>query len=115
MRLGMPLFVLPFIFVFDPALIMDGSAFEIVERIALTLVAIWAIVSAFESWIYRVGRIGIVSRIAFGAGGVLVLFPELITGLIGAGVLLGVIAINLDLLRRRAGAKARGGNTWTRA
>ena len=106
MRLGMPLFVLPFIFVYDPALIMEGSWLQIIERVGLTVLAIWAITSAFESWIYKVGRIGIVSRIAFGAGGILVLFPELTTSLIGAAVLVGVIVVNLGLGRRRATVKA---------
>ena len=77
MRLGMPLFVLPFIFVYDPALIMEGSWLQIIERVGLTVLAIWAITSAFESWIYKVGRIGILSRIAFAAGGILVLLEQL--------------------------------------
>ncbi len=106
MRLGMPLFVLPFIFVYDPALIMEGSWLQIIERVGLTVLAIWAITSAFESWIYKVGRIGIASRIAFGAGGILVLFPELTTSLIGAAVLVGVIVVNLGLGRRRDTVKA---------
>ena len=106
MRLGMPLFVLPFIFVYDPALIMEGSWLQIIERVGLTVLAIWAITSTFESWIYKVGRIGIASRIAFGAGGILVLFPELTTSLIGAAVLVGVIVVNLGLGRRRDTVKA---------
>ncbi|MEO1910171.1 MAG: TRAP transporter fused permease subunit [Paracoccus sp. (in: a-proteobacteria)] len=106
MRLGMPLFVLPFIFVYDPALIMEGTWLQILERVALTLVAIWAITSAFEAWIYGVGKIGALSRVAFGVGGVLILFPELTTSLIGAVVLIAVIVVNLGLGRRRTAAKA---------
>ncbi|KZL15481.1 Sialic acid TRAP transporter permease protein SiaT [Pseudovibrio axinellae] len=105
MRLGMPLFVLPFIFVYDPALIMDGTVIEIIERVALTLIAIWAITSAFERWIYKVGQIGHISQIAFGAGGVMVLFPEMATSLIGGGILVTVIVVNLGLLRRRDAVK----------
>lgn len=106
MRLGMPLFVLPFIFVYDPALIMEGSAIEILERVGLTLVAIWAITSAFESWIYKVGKIGVFSRIVFAVGGILVILPELLTSLIGVIALITVIAANLVLRRRRQDASA---------
>ncbi|WP_375262991.1 TRAP transporter permease [Palleronia sp.] len=106
MRLGMPLFVLPFIFVYDPALIMEGTWVQIAERVLLTLVAIWAITSAFEAWIYKVGRIGTASRIAFAAGGILILFPELTTSLIGAGILVAVVVVNLGLVRRRNAVKA---------
>ncbi|TRW94594.1 TRAP transporter fused permease subunit [Paracoccus sp. M683] len=106
MRLGMPLFVLPFIFVYDPALIMEGTWLQIFERVALTLVAIWAITSAFEAWLYKVGKIGIVSRIAVALGGVLILLPELTTSLVGAGILIAVFVVNLGLVRRKNAAKA---------
>ncbi|EPX77094.1 TRAP transporter permease [Litoreibacter arenae] len=104
MRLGLPLFILPFIFVYDPALIMEGSAINIIERVLLTLVAIWAITSAFESWIYGVGRINLLSRAAFLGGGVLIIVPELTTSLIGAAVLIAVIGINLLLKRSKSTA-----------
>lgn len=105
MRLGMPLFVLPFIFVYDPALIMEGSWIAIVERVGLTLVAIWAVTASFESWIYGVGRIGFFSRIAFAAGGLLIVVPELLTSLVGGLVLVAVIVVNLV---RRRGADLPG-------
>ncbi|WP_211243651.1 TRAP transporter permease [Paracoccus hibiscisoli] len=105
MRLGLPLFVLPFIFVYDPALIMEGSAVQIIERVGLTLIAIWAITAAFEAWVYGVGRIGILSRVAFAAGGIGIIVPEWRTSLIGAAVLLVVIALNLALNRRKATAE----------
>lgn len=101
MRLGLPLFVLPFIFVNDPALIMAGSFVEIVFRVAVTIVALWAITSAFEGWIYRVGRIEAISRVAFGIGGVLIILPELTTSFIGVGVLAAVILVNLALRKRQ--------------
>lgn len=102
MRLGMPLFVLPFIFVYDPALIMEGSWAQILQRVGLTLVAIWAITSAFEAWIYRVGQIGGLSRVVVAIGGVLILVPVSSTSLIGAGLLAVVIVVNLWLGRRGA-------------
>ena len=105
MRLGLPLFVLPFIFVYDPALIMEGHWVDIVWRVTLTLIAIWAVTSAFESWIYGVGHIGTFSRAVFGTGGIFVVFPEPMTSVVGAAVLVAVIAVNLILQRRRQAAK----------
>ncbi|WP_281827416.1 TRAP transporter permease [Jannaschia rubra] len=106
MRLGLPLFVLPFIFVYDPALIMEGTALQIVERVGLTLIAIWAITAAFEGWIYGVGTVGVVSRVFFAAGGVLIILPELLTSIAGAGVLVVVAAFNLLRRGRRSASKA---------
>ena len=104
MRLGLPLFVLPFIFVYDPALIMAGSRLDIATRVVVTLVALWAITSAFESWIYRIGRIDLASRVVFGAGGLLIIVPELTTSLVGASLLVAVIAFNLLMRRHRGDA-----------
>ncbi len=105
MRLGLPLFVLPFIFVYDPALIMEGHWYDIVRRITLTLIALWAVTSAFESWIYGIGQVGWISRILFGIGGILIIVPEPMTGVAGAAVLVAVIVVNLVLQRRRNTAK----------
>lgn len=94
MRLGMPLFVLPFIFVYDPALVADGTWLQIGERLLLTLTAIWMITAAFEGWLYGVGQISRASRFACAAGGVLILVPELTTSLVGGGILIATIALN---------------------
>lgn len=95
MRMGITLFLLPFIFVYNPALIMNGSPLEIISSISLAIIAIWALTSAFEAWIYKVGQVGLLSRIAFGTGGVLILVPELFTSLLGFALLAGVVAFNL--------------------
>ncbi|MBC7164570.1 MAG: TRAP transporter fused permease subunit [Roseovarius sp.] len=105
MRLGLPLFVLPFIFVYDPALIMEGQWPDILERVALTLIALWAVTSAFEAWIYGVGHIRPISRAMTATGGILVLFPEPMTSVLGGAVLVAVIAVNLVMQRRRQPAK----------
>lgn len=109
MRLGLPLFVLPFIFVYDPALIMHGTAFEIVTRVVLTTIALWAITSAFESWIYKVGQVNIISRLVLAIGGLLIIVPTLTASIAGAIVLGGVISINLMLKRRNIAMGANHG------
>ncbi|ASJ73263.1 TRAP transporter permease [Granulosicoccus antarcticus] len=97
MRLGITLFILPFMFVYNPALIMQGSAGDILLSVALAVIAIWALTAAFEQWIYKVGKIGLLSRLVIGASGLLILVPELKTSLIGFVLLAGVIGINYFL------------------
>jgi len=65
------------------------------SSISLAIIAIWARTSAFEAWIYKVGQVGLLSRIIFGAGGVVIRVPELYTGLLGFALLAGVVAFNL--------------------
>lgn len=101
MRLGITLFILPFIFVYNPALIMHGSVANIIISVILAVIAIWALTAAFEQWIYKIGKIDIISRICMGAGGILILVPEFTTSLLGFALLAGVIGVNFLLKRGR--------------
>ncbi|MEI2385282.1 TRAP transporter fused permease subunit [Breoghania sp. JC706] len=91
MRLGGILFILPFIFVYDPALIMEGGWGEILGRVALSVVAIWAMTTALEGWLYGVGRLAAPLRVGIGAAGALVLLPDLYTDIGGFGLMAVVV------------------------
>jgi TRAP transporter 4TM/12TM fusion protein len=98
MRLGGILFILPFIFVFDTALIMHGSWPAILKSVLFTVIGIWAMTTALEGWFYGGGRINSFLRIATGVAGVLVLLPEFYTSLAGFLILAGVASV-VHLLR----------------
>lgn len=93
MRLGGILFVLPFIFVYNPAMIMVGSVFEIMRSVIFSVIAIWAMTTALEGWLYGAGRLRPVWRIVMGVAGVLVLLPELYSSLAGFVLIAGVYGI----------------------
>jgi len=57
MRLGIILFILPFLFVLNPTLILDGDPLAIVHDVTTAVIAVWLLASAFEGWLYWVGRI----------------------------------------------------------
>ena len=104
MRLGGALFVLPFIFIYDPALIMHGTGPEIAMSFGMAAVGIWALTSAFEAWLYRVGHIGVLSRVLLAVGGILTIIPERMTDIAGVVVIVAVIVGNMLINRPAAGA-----------
>ena len=57
MRLGSIKFVLPFIMVLTPALIMRGEPLEIVISIVTCTIAVIIMAMGFEGYLYGVGRI----------------------------------------------------------
>lgn len=83
MRLGSILFVLPFLFVINPALIMQGPVAIIVQSAITATVAVWLFASAFEGYLYRVGPIQWWLRIAVLIAGALLVYPEPISDLTG--------------------------------
>ncbi len=79
----MPAFLLPFVFVLDPAGVgillsmpKSGSVLDVVLVIATTAIGIGALAIAAQNWLFR--RLGVVERILALAAGVLLLFPGLL-------------------------------------
>ncbi len=62
MRMGLTNFILPFLFVLSPTLILRGETGAIVHDVTTAVIAVWLMASAFEGWLYYVGRIGTVTR-----------------------------------------------------
>jgi TRAP-type uncharacterized transport system fused permease subunit len=62
MRMGLTNFILPFLFVLSPTLILRGDVASILHDVTTAVIAVWLMASAFEGWLYYVGRIGMVAR-----------------------------------------------------
>lgn len=101
MRLGAILFVLPFLFVLNPSLILQGETTEIAISFSTAVLSILMLAAASERYIY------ILHRPARGweaavlcAGGICLLIPDLFTDLAGLCAL-GVV-MGLGLVSRSA-------------
>jgi len=111
MRFGWASYIVPFLFVYSPALIMRGNALEIALVMTLSIAGIWFVCAAFTGYAMRV--MGPPMRVAFGAAGVLLLMPFQASAINGwlnvLGAVLGV-ALLLYEFRARGKAPARGGS-----
>ena len=99
MRLGSILFFLPILFVFDPSMLMQGTAINIIFSVSMAIFAIIIISAGFEGYIYIFGRLNKIYRILCFSSGLLILMPNLTSKYIGVGILivttLSLILINL--------------------
>jgi len=87
-KLGIGFYVLSFIFIFNPALILQGEISETIWIFVMTALALFLIAAAFERYFYGVGELNIFGRIAFFILGVLLVIPETNTDLFGLGILI---------------------------
>lgn len=87
MRLGSVLFILPFMFVVNPALIMQGDALPIIQAAITATAAMWILASGLESYLYRVGVIKWPVRLILFLSGGMLAFPGPKTDLLGLGLL----------------------------
>lgn len=104
MRLGSVLFILPFLFIYNPALILDGDTVTVVVSIATALVAVWMLSAGFERYLYFAGPLKAwqVAVVFIGAAGFMI--PEHRSDLIGLAALAIVYGGRLLAGRRREAA-----------
>ena len=94
MRLGTPLFILPFVFAYEPALLLQGGdVFAIVMAISTAIAALVALSCALEGYVYGVGRIYRFERLIVGIGAIGLMVPDRYFELAGVAVLLLGLAI----------------------
>ena len=91
-QLGFAGFIIPYIFVFNPGMFLQGDMLTIGWTIFIALVAIWAMGTTMEGWIYRIGAISIVERILYGISAVLCAHTGYFSDFIGIGVIIVLLA-----------------------
>ncbi len=100
---GLPGFIIPFMFVISPSLLMQGSIGPILTSVASATVGILCLVVTIEG--YFIVRWPWFLRIAFGVPALLLMWPGAISDLIGLGIIFGCILIRW-LLRKNMVKKA---------
>jgi TRAP transporter 4TM/12TM fusion protein len=97
-RLGASAFILPFMFVYGPQLLLQGNWVAILESIVTATVGIYSLSIALSG--YFLLRLVWMERIPFGIGAILLIIPEFYTDMTGLAIF-GITA-GLHIIRRRA-------------
>lgn len=80
-RLGLSAFILPFMFVYGPTLLLQGSFQMILLTIVTSVLGIYVLSAAIQGYMF--GNLGVMKRIVLLCGSLLLIIPGLITDLIG--------------------------------
>jgi TRAP transporter 4TM/12TM fusion protein len=102
LRLGIVLVFIPFFFVFNPALVMNGPPLEIITLFAFCLLGIWILTSGLEGYLLKIGRLGLWERPSLVVAGFLIALPGWIYTI--AGTALTALVIAIILIRKKAQA-----------
>jgi TRAP transporter 4TM/12TM fusion protein len=103
MRFGWSSYIVPFLFVYSPAILLKGSVWDIAVVILTSLAGIWLICAAMVGYFTRV--LGLARRFLFAAAGIMLLLPHqastLMFALNVAGLALGVVLVTIELKGKR--------------
>jgi TRAP transporter 4TM/12TM fusion protein len=100
MRLGIAAFIIPFAFVLDNGLLLQGSVFKVAWAILTALVGAFFLAAGLRG--YALSRLGVPQRVALIAGGLLLIAPGMYAPLTGLALSLAAIAIPAIRMRTRS-------------
>jgi len=103
MRLGVVLFFLPFFFVFNPALVLDGPITETLYLFAFCILGIWILASGLEGYLLKVGKLNLWARPLLFVGGFLIALPNWMITI--AGLALTVLVVAAILMTKKSRIK----------
>src|SRR5688572_24896630 len=108
MRFGWSSYIVPFLFVYSPAILMKGSVLDIVLVTATSLFGIWLICAAMTGFFASILSIG--KRAAFAAAGIMLLLPHQVSDLLLwiniLGAAAGIALFAYELKARRVYVRA---------
>jgi len=90
-KIALPGFLIPFVFVYNSALLLQGPLWEIIWRTAVTLVGIIALAGAVIGFFTR--RATFWERLALLIGALLLIAPVVVTDFLGIGLVGGVLLV----------------------
>ena len=94
MRLGIILYIVPFLFVLDPALVAQTTILEMILPFLTTVAGVILISAALEGYLIGLGRLTFPLRFLSFASGMLLAIPGWHYDLIGLGVAIAIIFVN---------------------
>jgi len=95
LRIGVAGFILPYLFIFRPALILEGSPVTIIYTIFISVIALYLLAASIIG--YMLVNANIFERIIYFATGILILFPEWKTDV--AGITIAIIAFLFQYIK----------------
>lgn len=101
MRLGAAKYLLPFFFVLNPALILQGDAWEVLRAITTCTIGIALIGSAMEGYLLGVGKLPRWSIPFILIAGLALGYPEYRTDIAGLALAALIVFLSLPGIRRR--------------
>jgi TRAP transporter 4TM/12TM fusion protein len=92
-KFALPGFILPFVFVYNNALLLEGTAQQILWVVFSCVVGLCAISFGIEGYIYGAGKLNTVPRILLICAAIITIIPEMISTFIGLGIILLVVMV----------------------
>jgi TRAP-type uncharacterized transport system fused permease subunit len=101
MKMGVVIYIVPFFFIFEPALILQGPAQAVILHFSTAIVGVYILAAGAEGYVFKIGEIKPLERVICMLIGLLWIVPEWRVTAIGAALTIPFLAV-LWLRRRES-------------
>lgn len=100
-RMGLVAYIIPFIFLLSPAILLVGSTGEVLMAVITSVLGIFCLAGAVEGYIFQYWSV--VPRVLLGLSAILLLIPGTVTDIAGAACIAVAWLVNRFLLKPNTG------------
>ena len=104
LKLGLAAFILPFMFVLNPALVLQGDILEILQCIFTAVVGILSMSITLQGFFLE--KTPIWQRVIFGVAAITLIIPETITDIIGLAIFIVAVLLQVATRKKKKAALA---------
>ncbi len=100
-KLAIAAFIVPFIFAYSPAMLLEGVGawYELVILVLSALLGLFSVAAGLNG--FFLGKLPIPFRVALAAGGLCMMIPGTLTDIIGLAVFVGVVLFQLLVTKKK--------------
>jgi len=91
-RFGIPAFIMPFMFIWNPSVILQGDPVNALIAVAAEVVGVMCLVGALEGFIFT--HLNLAARCVIGVASAFMMYPKVTNQLIGVGIVILAFVIN---------------------
>ncbi len=102
-------FIVPFVFVYNPALVLEGTVIETIRVFVGAVIGIYGMAGALMG--LYISPVSVWLRLVGGAGGLLLIAPSITTDILGIGVIASILGWQFFSGRRSRRVEGRGKET----
>jgi TRAP transporter 4TM/12TM fusion protein len=99
MKIGIVAFIIPFVFVYGPAILLQGTPTQIIVSTLTALIGAFVLACGVEGWFIG-KRANIIARIFLISAALTLIIPGIITDAVGLGLIIGGVLIQIFLKPR---------------
>lgn len=100
-KLSIGAFIIPYMFIFNPQILMINTTFvEVIPILITSLIGMFGVSAGLEGYVFR--KCNFIERILFIAAGLLSIYPEFYTDIIGIGLIAALIILQIITRKKKA-------------